>query len=117
MRLHVGKHLLQGTIDIFSCGFCGQLGEHKISLKKTTHQILIPQSNCPYFMKFSLASAAKQTTRKSFTNRPLACEVCGEVYWSYSLQKHYSLSHEGFTCPLEVTETEKNGFYPKSDFI
>ena len=108
MRLHVAKHILKNDVDVFACGYCGESsGEHKISLKKTTHQTLIPQSNCPKMIKFSLAAAAKAAGRNPFLNRPVACEVCKEVYWSYALKKHFERSHIGHTCNIIVSEEEK----------
>lgn len=107
MRLHVAKHILKNDIDVFACGFCGESGEHKISLKKTSHQTLIPHSNCPKMIKFSLAAAAKTVGRNPFSNRPVACQVCKEVYWSYAMKKHFDHSHIGHTCNIIVSEEEK----------
>ncbi|KAJ7818283.1 hypothetical protein B0H13DRAFT_1462321, partial [Mycena leptocephala] len=86
------------------CGFCGRSGTCNLDLAKTTRSY-IPESNCPYFRKFSLASAEKTTTSGPSTNRPLRCEICHgsqpertqirrhEHVWSYNLPAHIESSH------------------------
>ena len=61
MREHVGGDILREEIDCYRCGYCGGNSSCSINLKKTSHQTLIPESNFPYKMKFSLASASKLT--------------------------------------------------------
>ena len=92
--------------DVFRCGFCGEVG-HTISLKKTTHQTFIPHSNCSKRVKFSLKAAESAKKPNPCTNRPVECQVCEEVYWSYAMQKHYETSHPGQECPVKVSEQEK----------
>ena len=106
MREHVGGHILREEIDCYRCGYCGGNSSCSINLKKTSHQTLIPESNCPYKMKFSLASASKSTVTGPCTNRPVLCSICKVVYWSYSYKKHYEDKHSDYTCPITVTDAE-----------
>ena len=89
-------------------GFAGESGSDcSISLRKTTHNTNVPDSNCTAFKKFSLASAQKSTDNTPCTNRPVACQICKVVYWSYALGKHYEQKHPDSLCPNMITEAER----------
>ena len=95
---HTGQHILNGNIikNANVCGFCGQIG-CKIDLVTTsgygTYKTIGPHSNCLYFYPFKLGPAAKSTKRSPCTNRPIKCEVCNQVYWSYNILFHYQAIH------------------------
>jgi hypothetical protein len=40
-------------------------------------------------------------------NRPIQCEHCHEVVWSYNMNEHFKISHKGFECPALISEEEK----------
>ncbi|KAJ7898149.1 hypothetical protein B0H13DRAFT_2337610 [Mycena leptocephala] len=134
MRDHVARHLAANRIGVKEnlkhpltdnpCGFCGRSGTYNLDLSKTTRSY-IPESNCPYFRKFSLASAEKTTTSGPSTNRPLRCEICHgsqpertqirrheHVFWSYNLPAHIESSHPDtdisadFAASFAVTDEE-----------
>lgn len=44
-------------------------------------------------MKFYVKSAEKFTRTTPCSNRPVACQLCDEIYWSYNMQTHYSEAH------------------------
>ena len=101
---------LEGTfreeIDCYRCGFCGGNSSCSITLKKTTHQTLVPDSNYPYKMKFSLASADKSTVSGPCTNQPVSCSICKVVYWNYSIKRHYEEKHRDSVCTITITNAE-----------
>ena len=108
MRQHVGGHIIRNDIDVFSCGFCGGSSGCSVNFKKTTHHTFIPTSNCKMYKKFSLKSAMTSTTNTPCTNRPVKCDCCSVVYWSYALEKHYKEKHPESECTEIVSEKEKD---------
>lgn len=109
MRKHVGKHVLSENLDMV-CGFCG-LKSCSIELVRGSGRgktaTLIPGSNCEYITKFSLKSAEKTTKSGPCTNRPIVCEQCNTVQWSYNMPSHYKLKHTDFPPPVTVSVKEK----------
>ena len=112
LREHVGQHILRKDIDIYSCGFCGQTG-CSLTLKKSSHKILVPDSNCLKFCKFSLKSAETSKIRNPCTNRPLPCGICKIVYWSYAMEEHYKEMHTESACPKFVSDIERTWMLSK----
>ena len=109
MRLHVGKHILEGNL-VNVCGFCGSDG-CSINLVKSSGRgnssTLGPQSNCVYFSKFSLKSAETSTKSSPCTNRPFACPVCETVVWTYMMSYHYAQVHKEATSQSYISSAEK----------
>ena len=109
MRKHVSKHVLSENLDMV-CGFCG-LKSCSIELVRGSGRgktaTLIPGSNCEYITKFSLKSAEKTTKSGPCTNRPIVCEQCNTVQWSYNMPSHYKLKHTDFPPPVTVSVKEK----------
>ena len=101
-------HITGNNIDVFSCGFCGGSSGCSVNFKKTTHHTFIPTSNCKMYKKFSLKSAMTSTTNTPCTNRPVKCDCCSVVYWSYALEKHYKEKHPESECTEIVSEKEKD---------
>ena len=58
------------------------------------YKTLGPESNCSYFYQFSMKAAAKVTERSPCTNRPVKCDLCEQIYWSYNLEIHYKSMHK-----------------------
>ena len=107
MRLHIGKHILKSEVDVHWCGYCGSIG-CTISLKKTSHNTLIPTSNCVNFVKFLLKADESVKERNPCSNRPERCDVCKEIYWSYAMEKHYGEKHSDVCCPIQISKNEKS---------
>ena len=109
MRKHVGEHIIRDKMGIV-CGFCG-LDGCSVDLvrgsgrgKNTT---LVPGGNCEYLHKFSIKSAEKSTKSGPCTNRPVACEVCKVIVWSYNLPEHYRKKHTNHPIPSQITAEER----------
>ena len=107
MRNHIVSHMIKGTLQFDRCGYCGKLGcdiflKLSGSLENGTYH---PESHCKYFYKFSY----KKKSVKSYpcTNKPVACEQCKGVFWSYSLADHYRKSHFGVVCPEMISVEER----------
>ena len=85
MRVHIAVHFTKGEIDHDEhlCGFCGSIG-CSIGIVKTpgngVRKTFGPKSDCTLFRAFSLKPAADS---KICTNRPVNCEICNQVFWSY----------------------------------
>ena len=86
---------------------------HSISLQSTSHKTETPQSNCPDYRKFSLASARTSTQNTPCTNRPVECDICKVVHWSYYLKKHYEENHTDSVCSENISEEELNVMWKK----
>ncbi|TFY75125.1 hypothetical protein EWM64_g8887, partial [Hericium alpestre] len=98
------------------CGFCGRTGTCTLTLTKPSKTI-IPNSDCPYFIKFSLLAAEKTTTSGLATNCPLQCDIClsqelqgryrlaKHVYWSYNLPAHVETKHPSASIPEGFEES------------
>ena len=66
-------------------------------------------SQCNYYYKFSY-NKTKQTILKSnhCTNKPVSCNQCKGIFWSYNLLEHYKLTFQVINCQQMVSEEEKN---------
>ena len=112
MRNHIGKHILQQKIesDPHLCGFCGNIG-CSINLESSSgfgkNKTIAVKSDCPYFYKFSENRSLKLRKANPCLNRPIQCEHCHEVVWSYNMNEHFKISHKGFECPALISEEEK----------
>ena len=94
MRNHVGKHYLKKEVSTYCCGYCGHDScGCSLELVKTTHNITVPNSNCPHFVKFSLKASQKLNAKNQCSNRPVKCQLCETVYWSYAMPEHYTDIH------------------------
>jgi hypothetical protein len=112
MRNHIGWHFVNNykiTKDTHLCGYCGNIG-CKLELRKTSgfgkNSTYGPWSDCSYFYGFSLKSAEKASTTNPCTNRPVACSICSEVYWSYNLTNHHAEKHSNVLVPEMITQCE-----------
>ncbi len=67
-----------------------------------------PNSDCKFFDKFSINCAKKSTGLSPCTNRPVKCEACNNVYWSYNMISHYSIDHLSLVVPsFLITSVEE----------
>jgi len=95
MRLHVGWHIMHGlTADPHRCGYYG------------------PESDCEYHYKFNFAKKSSTEEAKKIPvsypclNRPVKCEHCERIYWSYNMEAHHSKAHRRIDFEQLVTEEE-----------
>ena len=109
MRRHVGVHILQEDLGVV-CGFCG-MKDCSIELEGGSERgktaTLVPGSNCEYLSKFSLKSAAKSTKSGPCTNRPVLCDQCKTVQWSYNLPIHFRSKHSDYPVPKRIADEEE----------
>jgi hypothetical protein len=116
MRLHVGWHIMHGlTADPHRCGYCGLIGCN-VSLVKTSgfgeKANYGPESDCEYHYKFNFAKKSSTEEAKKIPvsypclNRPVKCEHCEHIYWSYNMEAHHSKAHRGIDFEQLVTEEE-----------
>ena len=112
MRKHIGTHIIKGHLhaDSYRCGYCGDLGcdISLINSGSVENGTLHPTSHCKYYNKFSY-NKTKTTLVKSnpCTNKPVPCEQCKGIFWSYNLAEHYKRMHTGVSCPEMITEDER----------
>jgi len=117
MRQHIGQHLINNDIEHHSknCGYCGKIG-CSITLEQTSgrgaQKVYGPKSaDCDYFYPFSLKSAEKISALNPCTNRPVKCDLCKLVVWSYNIRIHYEQNHPNNDLPeiylLKNDEVEK----------
>ena len=111
MRNHIGKHYIQGQFEADShrCGFCGRVGcDIKLTqIGSVENGTIHPESTCKYYYKFSYKSKAKIIKSYPCTNKPVSCDQCKGVFWSYNLEEHYQRSHSGLLCPEMITDEER----------
>ncbi len=113
MRLHVAWHILKGHLIMRPdlCGFCGE-GGCRLELRPGSgdgvNKTLKVWSDCPYFHCFNFKSSYDKVIRSyPCSNRPIACEICKGIYWSYNIQVHYELSHNNCQIPDLITKQER----------
>jgi hypothetical protein len=108
MRVHIAVHFAKEEIekDEHLCGYCGQIG-CSIAIVKTSgngvRATFGPQSDCLLFREFSLKPAEGS---KICTNRPINCEICNAVFWSYNLEQHYFNKHKDQAFISKITTEE-----------
>ncbi len=112
MRTHVGYHILNNDVikSQDTCGFCGIVGCKIYSTKTSgfgSRKTLGPNSNCSHFYGFSLKAAAKMTESSPCTNRPVKCDLCEQIYWSYNIQYHFDIMHANPSFPTDQLEKLK----------
>jgi len=85
MREHIGIHIISNEIVMnpHLCVFCGTVG-CTIGLVRTNTTVIPdrPQSDCKYFVKFSMKAVEKTSKYSPCSNRPVRCEICQHIYWS-----------------------------------
>ena len=118
MRLHVGKHILSGQVSAEVCGFCGTNCNSPVSLRLTSgsqkNGTYKAHSNCAYIKDFNIGSCIKLSANNPCSNRPVRCDLCVDSFvWSYGLELHYSDKHQGITCPIIVSDEEKQAVLAK----
>ena len=108
MRRHMGKHILKEKLENVR-GFCGVSG-CTIQLVSGSGRgktvTMIAKSNCPYKKKCSLKAAETPTKSGPCTNRPVCCDVCKAVVWSYHVSCHYRERHMDYPTPTSVSANE-----------
>ena len=65
------------------------------------------KSDCPYFYKFSENRSSKIRKTNPCLNRPVECEHCRDIVWSYNLSTHYKLKHKGIECTFKISDEER----------
>ena len=92
----------KGTL-VNVCVFCGLSGCTIVVVSgrgKTAS--FIPDSNCPYNVRFPLKAAETSTKSGPCTNRPVCCDGCKAVVWSYNVSYHYKHRHNDYPTPATV---------------
>jgi hypothetical protein len=97
------------------CGYCGLIGCN-VSLVKTSgfgeKANYGPESDCEYHYKFNFAKKSSTEEAKTIPvsypclNRPVKCEHCEHIYWSYNMEAHHSKAHRGIDFEQLVTDEE-----------
>ena len=91
----MNKHLIE---DCHRCGFYGLIG-CTLSLQKRSgygdSKIFGAQSYCQYHHRFSMKVSDKVPKAYPCSNRPVKCEYCDEIYWSYHMEAHHLSKHKG----------------------
>ena len=85
------------------CGFCSIECDKRVQIGITsgcgTHATLgiLESTLCTNGAKFNLKSACKSSIKTPCTNRPIRCNVCQCVFWSYNILIHHTLNHSHLT--------------------
>ena len=58
-----------------------------------------------------MKSTEKSTKSKPCTNRPVKCEHCSVIVWSYNIEQHYLVCHPGVDIPVMISEKEQAVIY------
>ena len=109
MRGHVGVHILQEDLGVV-CGFCG-IKDCSIELERGSGrgktETLVAGNNCEDLSNFSMKSAEKSTKSGPCTNRPVLCDQCKTVQWSYNLTIHFRSKHSDYPVPKRIAHEEE----------
>ena len=54
----------------------------------------------------NLKSTEKSTKSKPCSNRPVKCEHCSVIVWTYNIEQHYLVCHPGVEIPVMISEKE-----------
>ena len=114
MRNHIGFHIVHNDCspDPHRCGYCGEIGCN-IDLVVTSgygrNVKYGPRSDCEYYTDISKRADNKFVKSYPCSNRPVKCEQCETVYWSYNLTAHYSKTHPNIECPTQIS-SEESGY-------
>ena len=65
------------------------------------------QSDCQYHYLFSMKVSDKIPKSYPCSNRPVKCEYCDEIYWSYNMEAHHLAKHKGMNFNSLITESEE----------
>ena len=102
MKIHVGKHILNGMADGQQpCGYCGrgscqnQLGDLTKKGEKLYTKVI---SRCPFYVSQS-RRVVKASTRHPCTNYLNKCTVCKADVWYYNLPHHFQVMHPNNESP------------------
>jgi acetyl-CoA carboxylase beta subunit len=55
----------------------------------------------------NLKSTEKSTKSKPCSNRPVKCEHCSVIVWTYNIEQHYLVCHQGVDIPVMISEKEQ----------
>ena len=58
-------------------------------------------------MSFSYESLENVSKSNPSSNRPEYCSKCKSWFWSYNMLLHYQEKHVGVSCPLLISEKER----------
>ena len=111
---HFGFHIFHNDCspDPHCCGYCGEIGCN-IDLVVTSgygrNVKYGPRSDCEYYTDISKRADNKFVKSYPCSNRPVKCEQCETVYWSYNLTAHYSKTHPNIECPTQIS-SEESGY-------
>ena len=111
MRNHAGFQIINkhDEFDAHRCGFCGEIS-YTIDLVTTSrygnNAAYGPKSDFAYFTDISKRTNNNLVLSNPCSNRPVHCELCETVYWSYNLASHYLLIHPGIKCPEQISKKE-----------
>lgn len=116
MRVHVGGHILRGTINGHQiCGFCGTEGcvsSKEKSSKKGSQAFFKIQSNCSYYYDYKRVPD-KPTCAHISTNKLVECpsQNCSVLIWKYNAPQHFQTFHPLLSLEenFVVSEQEKKG--------
>ena len=111
-RFYVAKHILSGKVSADFCGFCGTYCNSSLGLQLTSgsksNGTYKAQSNCTYRKGFSMACCLKLSANNPCSNRPVECDLCENTkVWSYGLNMHHSIKHQGLNCLINVSDEER----------
>ena len=99
MVQHIGQHIVRKDSKIEenhnTCGYCGKSGNCSISIV-TNNKTDSPYSKCTNFYKFSIVAASHSSKTSPCTNRPVKCNICSEINWTFNMTIHYKTFHP--TC-------------------
>jgi hypothetical protein len=112
MRLHVGWHIMNDhlTKDIHRCGYCGLVG-CTLSFKNRSgygeNKVIGAKSDCSYYYEFSMKSSEKVPNSYPCSNRPVKCDHCEEIYWTYNMETHHLAAHNEMNFNSLITDNER----------
>ena len=97
-------------------GFCG-LSSCTIGLRYNIKDNFKTVYNCEYMKVFDIKSDETSTKSMPCSNRPIKCQSCYVIVWSYNHSKHFKSDHPNDVVPRGRSDERKTLLWKNSKNI
>ena len=71
------------------------------------NEIYGPKSDCRYFTDINKRTDNKLVKSYPCSNRPVKCDHCEEIYWTYNMETHHLAAHNEMNFNSLITDNER----------
>ena len=88
-------------------GGCKNGGKLEKRLRERVKVLLLAKSDCSYYYEFSMKNSEKVPNSYPCSNRPVKCDHCEEIYWTYNMETHHLAAHNEMNFNSLITDNER----------